>query len=357
MVFCCQYCFEDSFIKKHIIENGEQGNCSFCNRENTECIPPEKLNSVFLPLLNLYSPIENFIPKEELSEYKGQFIWDKLDEDWNIFSANVKEKRSILIKELLAEQIKKGETKLLKSFYEMESRYYGDHDKESKRLETDWNEFSNELKSINRFFPSKKIDLEQLGQLLQTLDIQMDPQQFFFRSRRSEPEKKFPPSKMGKPPDNKTKNGRANPVGISYLYLASDRMTAIHEIRPSIGETVTVARFRLLEPLSIIDLRDVTPFRFKDDEDFETLIPKIGYLSILGTDLSKPINQKDAELDYLPTQYLCEFIKKSGWDGVAYKSSISQGFNLAVFTDKKLKCVRTELHKIQKVILEYKKLK
>ena len=38
-----------------------------------------------------------------------------------------------------------------------------------------------------------------------------------------------------------------------------------------------------------------------------------------------------AAIDYVPSQYLCEFIKKCGYDGVVYRSSVSDGINLALF--------------------------
>ena len=38
-----------------------------------------------------------------------------------------------------------------------------------------------------------------------------------------------------------------------------------------------------------------------------------------------------AAIDYVPSQYLCEFIKKARYDGVLYRSSVSDGMNLALF--------------------------
>ena len=38
-----------------------------------------------------------------------------------------------------------------------------------------------------------------------------------------------------------------------------------------------------------------------------------------------------AAIDYIPSQYLCEFIKDCGFDGVVYRSSVSDGINLALF--------------------------
>ncbi|MDT9910021.1 RES family NAD+ phosphorylase, partial [Klebsiella pneumoniae] len=40
---------------------------------------------------------------------------------------------------------------------------------------------------------------------------------------------------------------------------------------------------------------------------------------------------KSAALDYIPSQYICEFIKKTGFHGVLYSSSVSEGINLALF--------------------------
>jgi hypothetical protein len=53
----------------------------------------------------------------------------------------------------------------------------------------------------------------------------------------------------------------------------------------------------------------------------------------LGEELSKPIIPKEAALEYLPSQYLCEFIKSIGFAGVLYQSSLGEGFNLALFDD------------------------
>ncbi|WP_410479029.1 RES family NAD+ phosphorylase [Pedobacter gandavensis] len=64
-------------------------------------------------------------------------------------------------------------------------------------------------------------------------------------------------------------------------------------------------------------------------------------------ELSRPVRKQDVHLDYLPTQYLCEFIKSLGFDGVEYKSAMnSNGYNLAIFTDKKLDCVDAIFHRV-----------
>ena len=50
----------------------------------------------------------------------------------------------------------------------------------------------------------------------------------------------------GAPPADLMGNGRANPDHIRYLYLSEDPVTPVYEVRPIIGDTVSVAKFKLL---------------------------------------------------------------------------------------------------------------
>lgn len=57
----------------------------------------------------------------------------------------------------------------------------------------------------------------------------------------------------------------------------------------------------------------------------------IAFLERLGDELTRPVQPRGAAIAYIPSQYLCEFIKKNGYDGVVYRSSVSDGMNLALF--------------------------
>ena len=167
---------------------------------------------------------------------------------------------------------------------------------------------------------------------------------------------RYKPRQMGAPQSQKAKNGRANPIGISYLYLASNIETAISEVRPSVNETVTIGKHRLKNAVRLIDLRNISPFQFQEDEDYQELLKHTLFLRKLGEDLTHPINPKDAVLDYLPTQFLCEFIKSTGWDGVLYKSYLGDGFNIALFQPDITKCTQTHCYQIGKHKYEYNRI-
>ena len=55
------------------------------------------------------------------------------------------------------------------------------------------------------------------------------------------------------PLDYVASEGRVNPKGIPYLYLATDKETAMGEARPWVGSEISVAQFKLLKIQKIID--------------------------------------------------------------------------------------------------------
>jgi len=283
----------------------------------------------------------------------GSVFWEILRDDWSIFSG-VHAQEEQLVRAILNDLSDEvGPPRELEVWLEPVRDWGGSKPKDVD-LNALWDEFSGELRSENRFFSKKAIEIGIFVRLFQKLEFKIEKGAKLFRARNSyEQNRKFNPDEMGKPPAEKTKNGRANPIGISYLYLASNQKTAIAEIRPSLADPVTVAEFESMEDMTLIDLRDVSPFQFVDDEDFDNLIVDIGFLIKLGNDLSRPINPRDAGLAYLPTQYLCEMIKSEGWDGVVYRSSLAGGYNVALFSDAKVRIARTDFFKITKTDLEY----
>ena len=350
-MLCCENCFNDPYLKEVIRKEGKLGNCDFCEGKSKYCIHPKDLAYYFGPLVELYTPVEDFMPLHDLKEGHGDFIWEKLQDDWDCFAFYDYEKQENLLHEMFPmEDQKVGIPMFLSFLVERQCEYWGSENEVSNKMEKQWEEFSEELKYNNRFFLQKQPDIDRLSDLFGFFVLSIAPQSYLYRSRIIKDGKKCPCSEMGKPPAEKTKNSRANPKGIPYLYLSSDNETAISEIRPPMTAKVAVGTFKVVEPLNVIDLRSPkidSPFRYGDN--LEYLINYLGFLRILGIELSKPINPVAEELEYLPSQYLCEFIKNEGYDGVTYKSSISDGYNIALFSDKKVKCTRTKLHYVRKV--------
>lgn len=60
-----------------------------------------------------------------------------------------------------------------------------------------------------------------------------------------------------------------------------------------------------------------------------------------------------ADLEYLPSQYLCEFVKHIGFDGVVYRSSLAEGDNLAIFQEDKLNRISTSDYRVDAIDVSY----
>ena len=164
---------------------------------------------------------------------------------------------------------------------------------------------------------------------------------------------------MSNPPVEKAKAGRANPIGISYLYIADDIKTTFYEVRASLFDYVSIGDFRIKEDIKVINLRGDTydPILLSDKGELEDFLIHLPFITKLEQELSKPRRRSDNELDYLPTQYLSEFIKSIGFDGVEYQSALyPNGYNLAIFNPNKLECIKVGVYEIENIDLTHKKV-
>lgn len=354
MAYCCIECIIDFKIKEIISEKGILKNCSFCKSKGKKCIDVKILQEEILPVFNLYELVKDKIPKEK-SRGVGGRIWREIDKDWNLFSKILRDKEKEI---MLRGIINDSTSKLWNGNVYIRDKFMGAYDDHASRRMSLWETFKKEIKENNRFFPqtTKKFDEGHLALLFQYVEKLFPKGHKFIRSRICKNNEIFNQDEMGKPPEDLTTNGRANPIGISYLYLANDEYTAIAEKKPSIRQHITLGEFELTENLRIIDLRQISPFQFSKDEDLDKLVRDVVYLNCLGEELSQPINMKHSDIEYIPTQYLCEFIKKGGWDGVAYRSYLGKGYNIALFDDKKVKCINTKLYKINEASWGYEEV-
>lgn len=311
---CCAICFGDKGLEKNIIpsRSAERGQCSFCQTRDVLIIDPSQLADYFGLLINVYEPNND-----------GRSLTEWFKEDWDMFHHPLMD--TARAKDLLAEVLDDGE--IVRKRFSPSGKYQSD------RL-PQWQKLRAELMYENRYFPAAKLDTERLRELLDHIQGDEVPPNWF-RARLQTGEAPFPVAEMGAPPRRVAAHGRANPAGIPYLYLGSTPQTAIAEIRPHTGELACVAGFTVPADLKVVDLRSprriVSPFVLKDESEIGLLRSDIKFLEQLGEELTKPIIPQGAAIDYVPSQYLCEFIKKCGYAGVLYRSSVSDGINFALF--------------------------
>jgi hypothetical protein len=328
-MFSCASCFLDNELVAYInAQSTQNGNCNFCHSLNIKVIDTRELSGYFSRFLKAYisSPNED-----------GEKILSLIERDWKLFPEQSNYKFNLLA------EIFKG----FDDFEEIVSRNYNNpsSDVGNTAIET-WNNFNDEIKKSNRYFLSSKLDLKLLEEILiNTCSFVYSIGKIFYRARITESREGLEKGLMGKPPADKTTPGRANPKGIPYLYLSNNEKTTLFETRSYVYDYVTIAEFQLSEKIRVARLQNIdklSPFLIGEDilGKFLALRP---YLIILEKELSRPIRRGDNELDYLPSQYLCEFIKSIGFDGVEYRSSLYEGgFNIALFDDKKVNCINVK---------------
>lgn len=129
------------------------------------------------------------------------------------------------------------------------------------------------------------------------------------------------------PPLYLTSEGRLNRSRVSILYLASDRETAVAEVRPHPGHLVSTAEFRLKEQLCVADFTEKDVRNYLSDSRLETLRLIFSFNAVLN--LPVPPEQREF---YLLTQLLSDCIRQMGFEGVIFKSSVGTGHNLACFS-------------------------
>jgi hypothetical protein len=346
---CCSNCFVDKEIKGFILSNSTNiGDCDFCHSLHVQIIDCKELDEMFEPIISLFTIVDEDHDDSDLNQ-----LHSKIRENWNIFNIDPLSCRQLLIS--ILENIYPSEHPLFSRNVKL--KISGGEGALADIHMAKWENFANEIKFKNRFFLTETIDLELLEDLLAKFSKQYNKGKRFYRARLSGPTG-YPPDQMGKPPIEKTTSGRANPFGIPYLYLSTNMETAIYECRSSYLDFISIAELKLKDDLQLVSLRDISsasPFAFGDQLEYYLSHQK--YVIRLEKELSWPVRRFDKELDYLPSQYLCEFVKSRGYDAIEYGSSLyNSGINLAVFNDNKLDIETVRVYEISSVDLKYREV-
>jgi len=329
---CCPECFDDRALRRDIIPTRAVtfGTCDFCGSANVALVEPSKLADVFGLLINVYEP-----------DTDGKTLVEWMKEDWQLFSHPRMDLPNA--KDLLSEILDDGN--IVRKGFAPSLAY------QSEAL-AQWETLRDELMYENRYFLNQELNTNRLRDLLSRLIADEMPRKWY-RARIRIGDETIPIEKMGAPPKRLVSHGRANPPGIPYLYLGSRPETAVAEVRPHTGEVAYVADFTISDSATLVDLRNprklVSPFILEDASQIGQLRADISFLERLGEELTRPVLPQGAAIDYLPSQYLCEFIKKSRYDGVVYRSSVSDGINLALFNPTKAMSGDLALYSITRV--------
>lgn len=353
--FCiCSDCAKDEFLKDYINKKANKNDvCTICL---------ENKKSINLSSDSLFTSFSRYLIRYHYPEYEYNPHWGGEDlpspffEHNPIVSHNFVERPD---KEIIMEDFFYTMFDLWVDNSEIDL-YYG-HDeggrglfpnsiKEEKSLT--WMNYKKQLQTTNFYLLEEKAK-NTFEKLIEKLSKEIKIGAVYSRARIGYKEiiqeKNFSKMKvayseneLSSPPIFKSKAGRANRQGVSYLYLASNSETAIGEVRPHPGHYVSIGKFENNENLKVLDLRFINLIEyFKNPKEFEIF----KFLRDISEELSIPILPDEKE-NYLVTQFISDIIRQIGFDGIMFKSSISDGHNLVAFNSEKFNFI----NKSQKLI-------
>lgn len=331
----CQECFKDEELRKEVQnESSEVGVCDVCGTRGP-VVDLDHFADFFQDVLELFSKAPN-------AQYT---VLEIVQNNWGLFSS-----------------VKCGE-KILNEIISNAGIGISLSDKVDytaslqKKIDI-WKETKEQLKNQFRFFADCD-ELQQTDYIEPVLTIHKGT--CLYRARIPESGKKRISSKqMSCPPKDKTKAGRANPVGIPYLYLCRDINTTFYEVRAGFLDKVCVGQFEVVRDLKIVDFDfafPLYPSYIDDDMDhWHNKVVKYEVLKEIRKDLSKPLTRYDTELEYVPTQWICEYCKMIGADGISFASSLDKnGINYVLFNQDDAKCRRVKSRTIEEITIKAKK--
>lgn len=326
----CANCFNDIEIKESVEGMPrENGICECCGAES-EVVDISEVEDFFCELLGLFEKDDNGRPVSAI-----------IEQDWNIFASIA------------------SSNKILEDILNRNNFAFSINDKVSyiqdvKECLNVWDELKKEVQTEKRYFSN--IGSFDWSSYIKG-NFKVPKGTVYYRSRVIPADKDYLTSKdMGCPPAEKATAGRANPIGIPYLYLCDNIDTTFYEIRAVYLDKVSVGRFVIQRDLDLVDFNtDTNLFYAFNSENNDSLIEVIKHKILfkkISADLSKPLRRYDTEIEYVPTQLICEYCKHNGADGIMFKSSLHKsGTNIVLFNKDDAKCTKVYVKEITNVTI------
>jgi hypothetical protein len=349
---CCIECFKDIHIRHTIERQGTKGDCDFCDSKNVPIFDvtasPNQIADMIISLVDIYTVSDS-------SEAKS--LITSLHDDWDIFNIDT-EKLMTLVKNLCVAN------------YPAESDIFSKKVIISKITDEDflkefgvvkglsWQCFAESIKYKNRFH-SGMFNADAFVSFLTILRKSYPTGTKMYRARIALSKRGFDKKEMGSPPKEHRIAGRINPEGIEILYLSSDCQTAINEVRATTFDYVTIGEFKLTKDIKVVNLSgllNISPFQY-DESDLDKYAVNRKVFQEIAHELAKPLRRNDSPIEYLPTQYISEFIKSQNYEGIEYKSTLHEGgYNLAVFDvgETLFECVNVNTVEVAKISYDIK---
>ncbi|MFC6177385.1 RES family NAD+ phosphorylase [Companilactobacillus huachuanensis] len=369
---CCENCFNDVDIKARIRDIDERGDCDFCHSKNVYSLDIKKaINNEnyaeniifdFEGLLNLYIVYDlNKSPALEKLDDESHKLADQLFNNTNIFNLPSNE-ISKLLKELLHR--KYIENKELFNSLVIPRYLLNDNLMKNNGIfkGKTWESFERDIKYNNRFH-STMTNENILMEFFEATTVSLPVGSEFYRARISNNGDPIPGYAMGAAPLGIAGPGRLNASGIGYLYLCERYDVAIAEIKSSLNDLCTVAKFKISSELNLVDLSQINKLSIFQFDNKEQYLMNYEILNKLDYSMRRLSSNQRSEIEYVPTEFISDLIKYmqidgKKVDGIKYISTIDdETRDIVLFDENKAIQLKDELLTYQVKKISYTNLK
>lgn len=327
----CSHHIEENYLKKFIIKNGKKGKCDYCEC-NRKVIELSEVLKLIVNGINYYYEDPNnsrYYNKDSIYGFDGNIM--PFNEMFNDLELEINDSNLYddIIKYLGNESLY-----CLINEYTSESEYYHETWNNFKCIVKNKARyvfhFENQFSGFNTGNPIDILDKVQHSIEHFNLYREIKTTEKLFRCRQHKIKRQI--DNFGKEiasnPTVKCKfNNRMSPAGISMFYCSPHIDVAINEV-VNFSNTdkpyYTTAFFVPKKNLKLVDFTKLpkkpSAFDSKNNGQIETLF----FLKDFVKDISKPIDENDAIIDYVPTQIVTEYIRFNPnlkVDGLIYPSS------------------------------------
>jgi hypothetical protein len=347
----CAACFSEEDLFSYVEQNGEFGDCNYCERTGVTVLAMEEVVTFIGERLRTeYSTAdEEGLPWDDEAQryFPDSFdIDDVFDREFGGAPADDSELRQDLLDAFSDEIWCQKDAMAL-------TRHEG--------LSSGWRNFCHMIEHDTRYLFFEREDrpedgdrefvppaemLSELGELIQNFNLTrvLKPGSTFYRVRWDSKGTTYSsPADLGPPPAERAGQSRMSAAGIPMMYLATDKETALAETRGSSEGAASIATFRIVEEVHVLEVVKIPGVPSILRPGSENVRDNLKFLHEFRKDVSRPIERDNTiHYEYTPTQVVTEYFRRAfttrdgkHYEGIAFPSSHGSGDNLVLFLDRR----------------------
>lgn len=352
----CEECFINGEIRDIISSSHNKGNCDLDSRHKNVWVcdiekdaeTAKNVRNFLRQIIDIYS-LDNDLP-DGFPEAKKDLLKNSLEKRWSLFKIDSSKIHDFLSS--LFNGDPRFDNRLLLEKVGVPEEFNTPNDLLIIK-ENNWDNFVASIQYSNRFH-TNTINLKKLKYFLGFTSAVLNKKDTKLLRCRISNNVTLKKGDLGAPPASIASAGRLNPEWISVLYLSDSEQACIQEVRASFLDTIYIGRFKLKEDIKLIDLSEFDIVALNGEVEFLEYYLNRDVMIKIAEDFAKPTNNDFKLINYLPLQYISEFIKSfeasEKIDGIRYKSVMDdEASNIMLFDPTKATCISVYSKEVNKV--------